>query len=234
MRKKILVTIATVGTVIGLAACGGSSTSSGQPGSGALSAQTLVNDALTALKSATSVRISGSVAQSGKNLHLDVGFFKSGPESGVISGPFLGAQSTFKLIVVGGKAYILLDKALFDAIAKSHSIPASACATICGKYIETSATQFGDFNLNGLTHSMLKGGNKAVGGVTVTSINGQPAYRVSDGHGSYLYVAKNGTHYPLEITKPGTGTLTFSEWNSVPPITAPPASQVISVPGGIG
>lgn len=243
MRKKILMAIATAGAVIGLAACGGSSASSGQPGSsggassapaGTPSAQTLVSDALTALKSAQSVRISGAVVQGGKNLRLDVGFIKSGSLSGTMSGPFAGTPATFKLIVVGGKAYVLLDKAFFDSLAKAHGLPASACAVICGKYIEAPASVFGHFTLKGLTNSMLKGQHKVVPGVTVTSINGQPAYRLSDGHGTSIYIAENGTHYPLEITKASTGTLTFTEWNSVPPITAPSASQIISLPGGIG
>jgi hypothetical protein len=230
---------------MGLVACGGNSNSGGgQPGSsgapssapvGAPSAQTLVNDALTALKSAKSVQLAGDIVQGGNNLHLNVGFLKSGALSGTMSGPFAGTQATFKLIVTGGKGYVLIDKAFFDALSKAHGIPASACSELCGKYVEVPASQFGsDFSLNGLTHSLLKGGNKAVPGVTTTSVNGQPAYRVSDGHGSYLYIAENSPHYPLEITKTGTGTLTFSQWNSVPPITAPPSSQIISVPGGIG
>jgi hypothetical protein len=237
-----MATIATVWAVICLAACGGSSPSSGHPGltgsvsppTGAPSAQALVNDALTALKSAQSVRISGSVTQSGKNLRLNVGFVKSGAFSGTMSGPFAGTQATFTLIATGGKTYLLLDKAFFNALSKTQGIPASACQTLCGKYVAVPAAQFGNFSLNGLTSSMLKGAHKAAPGVVVTSVNGQPAYRVSDGHGSFLYIAENGTHYPLEITKPGTGTLTFTDWNSVPPITAPPASQVISLPGGIG
>src|SRR5262249_40606917 len=143
-----------------------------------------------------------------------------------------------KIIVVGGKGYVLLDKRLFSAIAKAHHIPSAACSVICGKYIEAPAKQLGDFTLKGLSNSILKSGTKAAPGVTTTTINGQPAYGVSDGPGSYLYIAKNGTHSPLEITKSGTGndtgTLVFSEWNSVPPVTAPPASQVISLPGGIG
>jgi hypothetical protein len=236
MNKRILAAIATTGALMGLVACGGNS--SGQQGSGGSSgappAQTLVNDALAALRSAQSVRMTGGMVQNGNSLHLDVGFIKSGSLSGTLSGPFAGAQATFKLIIVGSKGYVFLDKQFFNALAKTHGIPASACATLCGKYVAVPASQFGNFSLGGLTNSIFKGNNKAVPGSTVTTVNGQPAYRVGDGHGSYLYVAENGTHYPLEITKSGTGTIFFSEWNSVPPITAPPASQVISLPGGFG
>ncbi len=230
MRKKILATIATAGAVICLAACGGSSASSGQPGSGVPSAQTLVNDAFAALKAAHSLRVSGGVVESGKGIHLDVGFIKPSSANGTLSGSLSGFTATFKLIITGGKGYILIDKSFFGSLAKEDGLPASACSAVCGKYIEVPASQFGDFSLNGLTNSMLKAQDEVGSGVTVTSIDGQPAYKVSDGHGSYLYIAENGTHYPLEVTKPGTGTLTFSQWNSVPPITAPPASQVTSLP----
>lgn len=240
MREKIFVAIAAAGVVIGLAACGGSTSSVGQPGSsgtagapGVPSAQTLLTDATTALKSAQSVRIAGGITESGKNLHLDVGFIKSGSLSGMLTGPFAGTPATFKLIVVGGKGYVLLDKTFFNELVKSHGVPAIACSTLCGKYIELPASQFGDFSLNGLTNSMLKGANKAAPGVVVTTLNGQPVYRITDGHGTFLYIAKNGTHYPLEITKAGTGMLTFTQWNSVPPVTAPPSSQIVSLPSGL-
>jgi hypothetical protein len=197
------------------------------------SAQTLVNDALAALKSARSVRLSGGSVQNGKHLPLDVGFMKSGALSGTLSGSFGGLHGTFKLILVGGHGYILVDKQFFDALTKGHSMPVGACAALCGKYIETPVSQFAGFDLISLTSPMFGGQHHVVSGVTVTSINGQPAYRVSNGHGTYLYVAKNGTHYPLEIAEPGSGTLMFTQWNSVPPITAPPTSQIAKLPGGI-
>ena len=245
MRTRMVAAIAVAGIVLGTAGCGGSSSSGSQgssapassgstPQGPAPSSQTLLNDTLTALRTAKSVRISGGLVKNGQSLHLDVGFIRPNSLDGSISGPFAGVQATFKIIVVGGEAYVLLNKQLFNAISKAHHIPSATCAVICGKYIKVPASQFGGFTLNGLSNSVTKSTNKAVPGVTATTINGQAAYRISDGHGSYLYIAANGTHYPLEITKPGTGTLLFSEWNSVPPIAAPPASQVISVPGGIG
>jgi hypothetical protein len=243
MRSRILAAILAA-AALSLAACSsgssqpssnGSSSSSGTAPSGTPTAQTLLNEALAALRAASSVRITGGVIQNGKNLHFDVAFIRSGGASGTISGPFLtGAPATFKIIIAGGKGYVLLDKQFFNALSKAHHIPSSACSLLCGKYIAVPASQFGDFSLNGLTRAELSGASKAAPGVTTTTINGQPAFRISDGRGSYLYIARNGTHYPLEITKPGSGALVFSEWNAVPPITPPPASQVVSVPGGIG
>ena len=242
MGKTILRAIATAGTVIGLAACGVSSAAVGQPRSGqtptaqasAPSSRALVDDAVTALKSASSVRISGAVVRDGKRLHLDVDFIQPETLSGTLSGSFAGTQARFKVIVAGGMAYILLDKAFFNALAKAHGLPASGCSRLCGRYISAPASEFGNFSLNNLTNSEIEHKFKVKPGVTVASVNGQPAYRVSYGHGTYLYIAQNSTHYPLEITKSGGGKLTFSHWNSVPPITAPSASKVISLPGEIG
>jgi hypothetical protein len=88
--------------------------------------------------------------------------------------------------------------------------------------------------MNDLVNQSFKANIDVSPTVRLSAINGQPAYRLTDPEGDYLYVAKNGTHYPLEITRPGSGTLSFSEWNSVPPISAPSARQVISLPGAIG
>jgi len=65
--------------------------------------------------------------------------------------------------------------------------------------------------------------------VSVTTYAGQPVYELS-GHGLRLYIAENGTHYLLGIIDPAKfGTVTFSDWNSVPPISPPPASEVINL-----
>lgn len=102
-------------------------------------------------------------------------------------------------------------------------------------YVEVPAGQFGNFNLKGLIHQALGSVVKIAPAVTSSTVNGQQAYRLTDTlKGGYLYVAKSGTHYPIEVTQPGSGVLTFSEWNSVAPISAPPASQVVSLPAGTG
>ncbi len=243
MGRAILAAIATAAAVTGLGACGVGGASGGLPGSlraayfaptRAPSARALANAALTALKSARSVRIAGGVIEEGKRLHVDVGFIKPESLSGTLSGSFEGTQAALRVIVAGGKAYVLLDKAFFSALAKAHGVPASACSRLCGKYISAPAPDFGHFGLKDLTNSMFRERYKIRPGVTVTSVNGQPAYRVSYGHGTYLYIARNGTHYPLEVAKPGRGMLTFTQWNNVSPITASPASRVISLPDEIG
>ena len=242
-KMRVLTAVLASGALLALAACGGiggggsSSSSSGNghggsAGSGTSpSAASLESDAITALKTAQSVKLSGNVTTSGKTFKVDLGLFRSGSVSGSLSGPYSGnTDVSFDLIVTGGSAYILVDKQFFNSILKSSGLPSSACSVLCGKYIKTSAKNFSGFNLNGLVNQGFKSNVKVTPTVTSATIDGQPAYGLTDAQGDRLYVARNGTHYPIEITRPGSGALVFSDWNSVPPISAPPANEVVSVP----
>jgi hypothetical protein len=231
MRIRVLIAVLASGTLLGLAACG----SSGSAGSGTTpTATSLESDTIAALKAAHSVRLSGTITNKGQVIRIDMGF-RSGAANGSLSGPFAGTSSvSFHLIVTGGAGYILVDKQFFQSVLQRNGAPASACATFCGKYIKVPAKQFSSFNLNGLITQAFRSSIKVSAAVTSSTINGKPAYRLTDAKGDYLYVAKSGTHYPIEITRPGSGALVFSEWNSVPPISAPPASQIVSLPTGIG
>jgi hypothetical protein len=234
MRTRLLMAILASGTLLGVAACSGSS--SGSAGSRTTpSAIGLYSDASAALKAAHSVKLSGTFKDNGKVIRIDMGFFRSGAASGSISAGLAGRSSiSVHLIVTGTAAYILVDKQYFKSVLRPHGAPASACVTLCGKYLKVPAKQFSGFSLNSLTNQLLKSTVKVSRTVTTSTINGQPAYRLIDPQHDYLYVAKNGTRYPIEITRPGAGALAFSEWNSVPPVSAPPASQIVSLPGQTG
>jgi len=233
MRIRVLMAILASGTMLSVAACG----SSGSVGSQAAipSARSLESAAAAALKTAHSVRLSGTMTDSGKVIKIDLGFFRSGAVSGTIVGRFDGRSSiSLDLIVTGTAAYVLVNKQYFNSVLRLGGVPASACVTLCGKYLKLPAKQFSSFNLNGLTNQTFNQNIKLSGTVTTSIINGQPAYRISDTLGNYLYVAKSGNHAPIEITRPGSGKVVFSEWNSVPPISAPPASRIFRLPGSAG
>jgi len=226
--RPLLALLASGAVMLGLAACSSGNTGSGGSGN-TPSASSLEADAIAALKSAQSVRLSGTITQGGKSISIHMGFLRSGAVQGSMSGPFAGSRNiAFSVIITGGTAYVLVDKQFFTSVLQANGAPASACATYCGKYIKLPTTQFSGFNLKGLTNQVFKSNTKVQASVVTATVNGQAAYRISDTKGNYLYIAKNGTHYPLEITRPGHGALLFSEWNSVPPISPPPASQVIS------
>jgi hypothetical protein len=48
-----------------------------------------------------------------------------------------------------------------------------------------------------------------------------------------IYVSADGKARLLRIvsTKANPGTLDFSEWDAIPPISPPPASQMVKIPG---
>jgi hypothetical protein len=236
MRIPVMVAILASGAILGVAACSSASSGGGSVSSPPTpSAESLKSAVTAALKSAQSVKLSGTVTEGGKILKIDLGLFRSGALSGSLTGPYAGRSDiSFDVIVTGGAAYILVDKQFFKSVLRSSGIPASACTILCGKYVKVPAKQFGGLNMNGLINHSFNANMTVSPTVKLSAINGQPAYRLADTEGDFLYVAKNGTHFPIEITRPGTGTLFFSEWNSVPPISAPPARQVISVPGAIG
>jgi hypothetical protein len=240
MRVRVLMAILASGALLGLVACGSSGSAGTRtgPSVGARttpSAASLESDAFAALRSAQSVKLSGSLRQNGQFIRIDMGFFRSGAGSGSLTVPYAGkADVSLGLIITGGVAYIRVDEHFLKSVLRPNEDPADICSIICGKYIKVPAKQFGDFNLKGLINQGFSKNVKVSPTVTTPTVNGQQVYRLTDAEGDYLYVAKNGTHYPVEITRPGSGALVFSEWNSVPPISAPPSSQIISLPGAIG
>jgi hypothetical protein len=236
MRIRVAATIVASVALLALAACGNSGGSGGSGGSGSSpatpSASSLVASANAALKAAQSVKLAGDVVEKGKPISLDLGFLRSGAVSGTIGGQIAGNSSiSVRLIVARGSAYILIDKQYFEKVLRPAGAPANACATYCGKYLKGSAKQLKNFSLVGLTRQLFDSGTKFSATVTTATINGQPVYGMRDAQGDYLYVARNGTHNPVEITKKGEGKVVFSEWNSVPPISAPPAREIAKLPG---
>jgi hypothetical protein len=57
-----------------------------------------------------------------------------------------------------------------------------------------------------------------------------------DTKGDRIYISRSDYPYPIAVVSPRgsnagpvlEGTTRFSQWNAVPPITAPPASNVIT------
>jgi hypothetical protein len=205
------------------AGCGGSG--SGSPPS----ATALAGQMRSAIKGATSVHVTGTVAESGQTIHMDLSLTRSGSMSGTIGiGP-----APITILATGGKVYMKMTAA---ALSTMH-LPSSACAMVCNKYLVLPAAQAQGLTgnmgwsqlLNPSTSKYNPGpGTKVTGPVT---INGQSAWKVSDNSGTG-YVAASGPAYPLRITPPrgqGIGEIDFSQWNSVKIPSPPPASQQVNL-----
>lgn len=150
--------------------------------------------------------------------------------SGDIKGSIIVGSEFDDALVVGGISYVVMDSPAFRAIHQSLHLPLSACARVCGDYLRLPGSPFSPVTLSALT-SWFAAMFPAAASVTavrlVTLQPGQRAYELSTAKGQLLYVTVRAPHYPLEIVDPSEGTTGFSQWNAVPPIKAPPPSQVL-------
>ena len=220
--------LAMAAVIAGLAVAGCSTGASSPPGANGPSVASLISSMKAGFASAKSVRMSGTLTEQGRTVTLNLGMLRSGDMSGTLS----VGSTHLTIVVAGGKAYELVTKAFFKTIQQQSHVPSSVCALMCGKYLAVPISSFSTFNLPGMTGQIEKKipVAKAVGSVRDTSYGGEPAYELVGSNGTKLYLARNGTHYLLGMTVGTFGTLNFSDWNKVPPVTPPPASQVYNLP----
>lgn len=182
----------------------------------------------SAVKSATSVHISGSVKQGSQQDTLDM-VFQGNDASGTVS---QGSQA-YTILLVAGKAYVKVDQGFL----KAANLPASDCNSMCGKYVEVPQSQMsqltGSLSLASITHQFVSSLPSSVRNDTAdvfqkSTFGGQPALKFAQGQYT-IVVAGTGTPYLLYISDSSNGShLTFSQWNSVPPLTPPPANEIIA------
>jgi hypothetical protein len=226
------------GAVLALAACGasggaggsGTSAASGTPSAPA-SAPAGVStptgaEIAAAVRSATSVRISGSVVNNGTAESLNLAMFTNGDMSGSV---VENHQAPVTLIVVNKVAYVLLTPAFLKAAVG----PSASCNGQCGKYIKATGSEAASLTKDLSMTSLLgnfTGGLNGAKRIGTTTVNGQEAIEFRNPDGSILDIAASGPPYPLKASAgskvDSAGTILFSEWNSVPPLTAPSASQL--------
>lgn len=225
LRKAAAASLLAVGLAV--AGCGSSSPS------GSKTAAQIMPEVQAAVKAAKSVHMAGSAIQGSQKLAMNLSFSGSSDVAGTIG--VNGAS--FGLLSMGGKTYIKLD-ASFLKYAKA---PLSACATICGKYVElpaSTASQItGSLSLRGLAQqafgSKIVASAKGSGSVfSPATVNGQSVLQCRQG-GYTLDVAAHGTPYPVLFTGPHGENIAFSGWNSTTLPSPPPASDIISL-GSLG
>jgi hypothetical protein len=151
--------------------------------------------------------------------------------SGDLSGTISTSMQQIKLVIAGGTAYQYVSRDFFAQLVLLQKVPASECAVICNKYIKTLPSgQYAPFTMTSMISGLNSTMPRASSSVTLSTFAGQPAYKLTEPDGTYVYVAERGKHYLLAVAAK-KGELTFSKWNSVPAIVAPPASQVANYPG---
>lgn len=195
-------------------------------------AKALYDDMRKSVAAATSVRIKGVVNSAGKKLTIDVSGDRDGKNT---RAKVNDGTAEVELLSVGGNIYIKADKAYW-----TENGSAAAAKIAAGKYVKVPAGSglMDDLKVGTLLDGVFK--DLPLAGafqeVEEADVDGVPAYRLADKIGSQdgqIYVSADEKAQLLRIvsTKANAGTLDFTEWNAVPPMSAPPASEQVKVPG---
>jgi hypothetical protein len=180
-----------------------------------------------AVRSASSVTLSGTVLDSGKRESLDMVLTKSGALSGWVEEN--GAK--FTMLVTGGKPYIKVNRAFL----KQAQVPTTMCRRLCGKYVElpqSSAQQMtSGLSLTAMVDQAFKTPPTSAQAKVVLSpsqYGGQPAW--FGRYGTYTVdIARSGKPYLLAMTARNGQLLQFSGWDAATVPGPPKASQILSI-----
>lgn len=187
----------------------------------------LLRQMRTAVRTASSVHISGTVQQGDKTLGANFSMTNSGEISGQISEN--GAEVT--VLVTHGYSYLKLS----PAFLRIAHLPATACSTFCGKYLKYPAVHshqpFADLNMASMTRSLASTRAHHVKYLGVVRIAGQLAWLLQDSHRNSIYVAAHGKPYVLREVgaPPSENSVNLTQWNAVRIPGPPPASQVVNL-----
>jgi hypothetical protein len=192
------------------------------------SAGSLTSSMQSSVHNASSVHISGQFSRNGVPFGVDLGVTRSGDAAGTIS----QRGTALHVVAADSKIYIQVT----PAFLREASMPASACATVCGKWVEVSngeASELtGDFSIQRLVTPLISAPKLTTAGKM--TVNGQPAWVLRAGDGSTVAVSAAAQHYPLLARRGGTPhqVVEFSQWDSVPSPKPPPASQLLHLNNG--
>lgn len=200
-----------------LAGCG--SSSARPPAVAAESPEQIVAAARAAALASATVRVSGSMIAAGRPISIEMQLVNGKGGEGTVAIDGL----TLNLVAIEREAYVNGGAELYRRIAGPV-----AAAALHGRWIKVPANS-GDFSplyslasVQGLIDTTLAGHGTLAHAAPAT-IEGQRAVAVHDvDRGGTLYVAATGTPYPLEITRPGGGAITFTRWNQAVTLQPPP------------
>lgn len=189
------------------------------------------------IKNATSVSMSGEITQAGEVIKLDLAGTNDGSNSRAAVSLDAGS---FELLTVDNTAYLKADKAFF--IENAGKEAAGMIDSLVGdKWISTSnASQFGDFNVGAMLKAMTSGDledfdSQKFTGSSLEDFAGVKAFKYTGDENDY-WIAAEGEPYLLQVVGSdakgtGSGSMGFSDWNTVSPFKAPAKSETVSIPG---
>jgi hypothetical protein len=190
-----------------------------------------------AVKGATAMHVTGTQAQQGQSISLDLGLNKDDSTEGTIT---LG---TAKLPVkaVGGVVYAQMTPSFIQFIAAQQHVSAAPLAALANKWITSQSasgksltdgfSEFMNYSTIATNFAGSAAGDPAIAAGT-TTLNGQTVAYYTTKQGSKLYFAATGPAYLLredDSGSGGTGSITIT-WNQPAKVTPPPASDIVTLP----
>ena len=218
----VLLVVGCGGGIFGTATTSGSSPASPAASAGPPpDASSVGKQMKSAMAKATGVHILAVVTQDAAKISMNMSMTRAGDLSGTMSANHVALT----MLVTRGHSYVKISSGLL----KSQNLPSAACSLMCGKYLEVPTGQAKGM-LNGMDMSSLlrQVSEPKLTYVRTVTVNGQPAWQARGSDGSTVYVAAQGPHYPLRVTK-GPSRADFTQWNAVTIPPPPPASQVVDL-----
>lgn len=216
---------AVVAAGVVAAACGSSGGGASSNGIANDSATQILTTAVNALKSASSVSVSGTKITNGKPTTLNGSFFANGDADASVT---LNG-SPVHLVKVGSNDYINAPSSYWAA-SGVPSVDLAAVSNVWVKIPDSVIHAGSQLSLAGLASHLDKNlGTLSKG--SSSNVDGEAVIAVISSTQGTLYVATAGTPYPVEVVgKPGSangGTLNFSHWNTATPPTVPAGAKTI-------
>lgn len=189
--------------------------------------QSLIAQIRVAITSASSVHEVGLIKMGSQAQGEDLSLTRAGGVSGTLTAT---GRPPVTMIATGQADYVLLTPAFLQSLAG----PPVTCPGRCGKYLMVSANLMkevlsGTLSLGSEMQLPLDGlhGLSRAGTATV---NGQPVQVLHGPDHEVLDVAATGNPYPVRISADAgahaTAAYTYTQWNSVPPVSPPPAADI--------
>ena len=186
----------------------------------------------TSAAAVKSVHIKGSFIDNGKKLQIDIAGDRAGKNSRVIAND---GTDTIEVLTVNGSYYLKADAAFW-----TKNGGAAVAKLTAGKYVKVpaaSATGMGNLKIGTLLDQIFATNMSAVQNLTTnvdkTEVAGVPAYLLTDKIGSSggkIYTTADGRARLLRLEGP-KGSVNFTQWDAVPPMSPPSADQIANVPG---
>jgi hypothetical protein len=194
-----------------------------------LTADQIAKKAVTDLKAAASFHYHGSAKESGQTVAISMSVTHKGCTGSIDD----GSHGGFAILDIGKTVWIQPNDKFWEFVG----VPASELPTVQGKWLELTGTGSSSLsaafaplcNADKLTSVLAPQLTGLVKGKTI-KVSGHPALQLRNSSGQEsIYVSISSK--PEILRTSDDGTINFSKYGAQVTLTAPPAADVITLPG---